>query len=86
MKPRPRASHIWPKQQNDHYMDPPWPSERLFAKESFHGAIHDPVCGAGTIPKSALAAGFLATASDLVPRDGSRPVDFLRSRWIHDTS
>jgi hypothetical protein len=84
MKPRPRASHIWPEQESGCYVDPPWCSAALFAAEPFDGRVHDPCAGTGSIVASARAAGFIATGSDLVPRDGSRPVDFLRSRRVHD--
>jgi hypothetical protein len=83
-KPKPRASHIWRKQATSCYVDPPCCSAGLFAVEPFEGRIHDPCCGTRNIIKSAQAAGFHATGSDLVPRDGARPVDFLRSGRIHD--
>ena len=30
---RERRSHIWDRETNEHYVDPPWCSERLFQVE-----------------------------------------------------
>lgn len=47
LEPRIRASHIWPRNHNDWYVEPGWTSARLFDAEPFVGAIHDPAAGMG---------------------------------------
>lgn len=74
-------AHIWAREENEHYVEPEWCSRRLIEEEGFEGAIWDPCCGFGTIPKAALAAGFAVTASDLVDRgykgDSFHVINFL---------
>jgi len=70
-EPRERKSHIWEREEREHYVEPAWCSARLFAEERF-GAIHDPCCGFGTIVKSAWAAGLSATGADIVDRGFER--------------
>jgi hypothetical protein len=65
---RPRRSHIWERESDEHYVEPPWCSERLFDVERFRGPVHDPCCGFGTIPEAAMRAGITATGADLVNR------------------
>lgn len=79
--PRERKSHIWARESNEHYVEPAWCSERLFAEEEFHGAVHDPCCGFGTIPEAAARAGIKATGSDIVDRgyELGFVADFLQS-------
>jgi hypothetical protein len=67
-EPRPRASHIWPRNMADWYIEPKWCSARLFEAETFFGSIHDPACGAGRIVDAARAHGHEATGADLVDR------------------
>src|SRR3990167_584113 len=61
-------SHIWKREENEHYVEPAWCSRRLFQEEKFIGCIDDPCCGFGTILKSAEAEGFLVNGSDIVDR------------------
>lgn len=68
---RERKSHIWAREENEHYVEPAWCSKRLFEEELF-GAIHDPCCGFGTIVKSAWASGLSATGADLIDRGFER--------------
>lgn len=65
---RKRDSHLWARHPDDWYVEPPWVSERLFEVEKFDGDIHDPSCGLGNIVRSARAAGYVATGSDIVRR------------------
>jgi hypothetical protein len=79
---RPLNAHVWQREANEHYVEPFWCSERLFAEERFEGGIYDPCCGFGRIVISALKAGHKAYGSDLVDRgwDSTRtPHDFLAS-------
>jgi len=68
------AAHTWEREANEHYVEPFWCSERLFAEEKFEGFVRDPCCGFGRIPDSARAAGLMTYASDIVDR-GYRHID-----------
>lgn len=65
---KPRASHIFEREEHEHYVEPLWCSQRLFDVEKFHGDIFDPACGFGRIPESAMLAGYCCAASDIVDR------------------
>lgn len=65
---RPEASHIWQREEHEHYVEPEWCSRRLFEVEKFQGDIWDPACGFGRIPKAAIAAGYTAAGTDIVDR------------------
>jgi len=70
---------------DEHYVEPFWVSERLFAEEAFEGAIYDPACGFGRIVISALKAGHQAYGSDLVHRGwDSTPQNFFASESKHN--
>lgn len=78
---RAENSHIWQREQTEHYVEPEWCSRRLFAVEKFDGMIADPCCGFGRIPDSAKAAGhYPVRARDIVDRGyaGCEVEDFLR--------
>lgn len=78
-------AHVWDREANEHYVEPEWCSERLFAEESFRDNIWDPCCGFGRIVISAKKAGLNAGGSDLIDRgwDSSlTPYDFLSSSLI----
>ena len=87
-RPRPRRSHIFPKEPHGHYVESSWCSKRLFEAEPFEGSIVDPACGWGTIVVNAILAGYNAAGCDLVYRgwDNSSltPSDFLKSEIIWD--
>jgi predicted RNA methylase len=68
IEPRPRASHIWPRNTSDWYIEPKWCSSRLFQVEPFVGAIHDPACGMGRIVEAARAHDLEATGGDIADR------------------
>lgn len=80
-------SHIWAREEHEHYVEPEWCSRRLFAIEKFDGPILDPCCGFGNIPRSALAAGYEAYGADVVDRgyQGTLVQDFfnnpVKSGW-----
>lgn len=66
---RPEASHIWQREEHEHYVEPEWCSKRLFEVEKFEGEIFDPCCGFGRIPEAAKAAGhYPVRARDIVDR------------------
>lgn len=76
-------SHIWEREQHEHYVEPEWCSKRLFDVEKFDGLIWDPCCGFGRIPLAARAAGYGALAGDIVNRgypEMGEPKDFLKNR------
>lgn len=79
---RPEASHIWQREQHEHYVEPAWCSQRLFEEEEFNGPIFDPACGFGTILKSAVAADYDVWAHDVVDRGfpGTVVDDFLKQK------
>jgi hypothetical protein len=79
-QPRPRRSHIFTRETNEHYVEPTWCSQRLFEVERFQGTIVDPAAGWGRIVIEALKAGYCAAGFDLVDRgwDSTRtPLDFF---------
>lgn len=63
---------------NDYYVEPPHAVSALLRTEGFSGAIHDPACGGGNIPRTAAAAGFTSTGADLVDRGFGEVRDFLQ--------
>ncbi len=65
---RAENSHIWKREEHEHYVEPEWCSRRLFEVEKFEGEIEDPCCGFGRIPEAAMQAGYTAAASDIVDR------------------
>jgi hypothetical protein len=79
---RARQSFIWARDGADHYVEPAWVSERLFAVEPFIGEVIDPACGFGTIVKVAWAAHLPSVGWDI--EDRGFPLawqgDFLSSR------
>jgi hypothetical protein len=84
---RERKSHIFLRDNYDHYVEPRWCSARLFDVEQFEGSIYDPCCGFGTIVISALEHGLAAAGSDIVNRgwDSSlTPSNFLNWTRIYD--
>lgn len=78
----PINAHAWQREVHEHYVEPHWCSERLFAEEKFDRSIWDPCCGFGRIPDSAVKAGLLAVGTDIVDRgyrDFGGVHDFLTS-------
>jgi len=69
---RKRDSHLWKRDPLDYYIEPRWCSERLFATETFTGAVWDSACGSGRIVEAAQSAGILAMASDIENRHPER--------------
>lgn len=64
----PVNAHSWEREADEHYVEPNWCSERLFAEEKFDGPIWDPCCGFGRIPSAAIKAGFIAYGTDIRDR------------------
>jgi hypothetical protein len=64
----PINAHAWQREVHEHYVEPHWCSERLFAEEKFDGPIWDPCCGFGRIVDAAVRAGYLAVGTDIVDR------------------
>lgn len=71
---RAENSHIWEREQHEHYVEPEWCSKRLFEVEEFDrsGVMLDPCCGFGRIPNAAMLAGYMVVASDIVNRGYDR--------------
>ena len=66
-----RHSHIFARAENDHYVEPLWCAQRLFAVESFGlpGArVLDPACGWGRILRAVKDAGYTPIGGDIVDR------------------
>jgi hypothetical protein len=78
---RKRESSLCERERNDWYVEPEWCSARLFEEEKFEGTIYDPACGSGNIVKSARAAGYYVTGSDIVKRSDEclLSIDFLNN-------
>lgn len=58
-------AHIWAKAEHEFYVEPSWTATRLLSMYMFHGPIHDPCCGLGTIPEAALSLGVEVTGADI---------------------
>jgi hypothetical protein len=67
---RPRRSHIWTREQSDHYVEPHWVSTRLFDVQDFDRTqtLLDPCTGFGRIADAAKAAGYTVLAADIADR------------------
>lgn len=68
-----KAAHLWARDPLDWYVEPESSTAHLLTVESFDGPIHDPCCGGGNAVRAALAAGYVATGSDLVERAPGSP-------------
>jgi hypothetical protein len=68
MQTRPENSQVWERDPFDHYVEEEWCNTRLFDVEKFNGAIHDPCCGFGRIPRAATRAGYMALGTDVADR------------------
>jgi hypothetical protein len=77
---RERKSHIFEREEYDHYVEPEWVSARLFEEEEFEGGVLDPCCGWGRILAAAKARGHRAIGSDIVDRGAASRADieFMR--------
>lgn len=74
-----RKSHIFERDERDHYVEPQWVNDRLFAVEDFgSNGILDPCAGWGRIPDAALKAGYKTIASDVVDRGVSKLHEFRK--------
>lgn len=74
------SSHIWEREEHEHYVEPLWCSARLFQVVPFYGSIRDPACGFGHIVLSARRRGYTATGADIVSRGfPCRQENFLHS-------
>jgi len=78
---RPEKSHVWAREEHNHYVEPVWVGDRLFAEEKFTGRIVDPCCGFGRIVTAARRAGYESDGFDLIDRgfDYYNVADFLTS-------
>lgn len=77
----PINAHSFPRETHEHYVEPHWCSERLFAEEDFKPGIWDPCCGFGRIPDAAERAGLYSISTDIVDRgyrNLSTKLDFLK--------
>jgi hypothetical protein len=84
---RKRESHLWERDEHDFYVEPQWVDVRLFEAERFDGRIWDPAAGIGRIVTAAQAAGYEATAGDIVDRGCADYVeDFFLSLGGHGSN
>lgn len=68
---RARKSHIFARENSDHYVEPNWVSDRLFDVEDFGAMgslVLDPCCGWCRIPQAARRHGYKTIASDITQR------------------
>ncbi|MEZ2410516.1 hypothetical protein AB6806_27345 [Bosea sp. RCC_152_1] len=80
---RARVSHIWEREEHEHYVESAWVGRRLFQVERFEGEVCDPCCGIGNMAEGARAAGLEVRAFDIVDRGYEHLTgicDFLQSR------
>lgn len=78
-QPKLRESHIFERDEHDHYVEPNWVDERLFDVEPFDGEIWDPACGFGRITTAAGCARYRTHESDIADRGVGYRLDFLTS-------
>lgn len=82
---RSEASHIWEREENEHYVEPRWVGRRLFEVEHFSGVVCDPCCGLGHMLDGAEAAGLATEGYDVVDR-GARQLVTTRNFLTSDES
>lgn len=78
----PINAHAFQRDRHEHYVEPHWCDDRLFAIETFETSVWDPACGFGRIPEAANRAGLIGLGTDVVNRGwhGQRTqFDFLQS-------
>jgi hypothetical protein len=82
-----RRTHIFEKEANGWYVEPPWCSARLFDVEDFgersRTYIWDPACGGGNILKSARAHHYKVLGSDIVRRTRDQTIGFERVDFLN---
>lgn len=66
-KGHPRSSG-YERHPHDFYVEDPAAVAKFLDQETFHGSVHDPACGSGTIPEACRQRGILATGADIVNR------------------
>lgn len=81
----PVAAHSWQREAQEHYVEPHWCSERLFAEETFVESVWDPCCGFGRIPDAAGRAGLQGIGTDLLDR-GWHGLAGVRDFLLSDSS
>jgi hypothetical protein len=84
---RRKQSHIFEKEEHQHYVEPFWCSQRLFDIESIPGdVVHDPCCGWGRVVKAAVDAGYRAFGSDIVDRSKDSHAETVPGAefFVHD--
>ncbi len=74
---RPKEAHVWDQDPHGWYVEPERCTEQLAKREKFIGTIHDPCCGGGNIVRVLRRAGYHATGSDIVARQGQDPEWYL---------
>lgn len=78
------VAHKFKRDENEHYVDEPWCSERLFEVESFPIPVWDPACGWGRISQEAALYGP-CVSTDLIRRGyGISGIDFLKTKKMRD--
>jgi hypothetical protein len=67
---RARQSHVWKRDEFDHYVEPEWIGPALFAALDLPigTVVLDPACGWGRILRGAQMAGLHTLGSDIVAR------------------
>ena len=86
---KPRLSHVWSREADDHYVEPVWVSRRLLEEEDFNrdNVLLDPCTGFGRIADSAKSAGYVVVTADIVDRGypECRIQDFLDRKSVPPT-
>lgn len=89
---RARKSHIYAREEGDHYVEPLWLGEALFRRLLLPAGtvVLDPACGWGRMLRGAAKQGLIALGSDIAPRwdespDGPLPqgaISFHQADWF----
>jgi hypothetical protein len=81
---RQRHSHLFEREEYDHYVEPKWLSRRLFEDFDRSKLLLDPCTGWGRIAEAAKAAGYRVITADIVDRGypGCVVQDFLKRKSL----
>jgi hypothetical protein len=81
-----RDSHIFARDEHDHYVEEAWCPLRLIEAEQLRGTVYDPAVGIGRTRDACAMLGIPFIGSDLIDRGGCSKgmggVDFLKTKRL----